>query len=52
MINHSNTTKGLKKGTLTHTKYLKRTGSLINKKTSYKKLLPIYLACEKWGYSL
>jgi hypothetical protein len=46
-IDYSNTTKGLGKGTLVYTRRLKRAGLLVNKETSYKKLLPIYLACEK-----
>jgi hypothetical protein len=51
-MDYSNTTKGLGKGTLAHTRCLKRARSLVNKKMSYKKLLPIYLACEKQGHSL
>jgi hypothetical protein len=52
MMDHSNTTKGLGKGTLAHTRHLKRARLLVDKETSYKKLIPIYLACEKQGYSL
>jgi hypothetical protein len=52
MIDHSNTTKGLGKGTLADTRRLKRAGSLVDKEMSYKKLLPIYLACKKQRYSL
>jgi hypothetical protein len=47
MINHSNTTKGLGKGTLVYTKCLKRAGSLVDEEMFYKKLIPIYLVCEK-----
>jgi hypothetical protein len=47
MINYSNTTKGLGKGTLVYTKCLKRARSLIDKEMSYKKLLPIYLIYKK-----
>jgi hypothetical protein len=42
-MDHSNTTKGLKKGTLVYTKHLKRAKLLIDKEISYKKLLPVYL---------
>jgi hypothetical protein len=52
IIDYSNTTKGLRKGTLVYTRRLKRAGLLVDEKTSYKKLLPICLACEKQGYSL
>jgi hypothetical protein len=52
MMDYSNTTKGLGKGTLAHIRHLKRARSLIDKKMSYKKLLPIYLVYEKQGYSL
>ena len=47
MIDHFDTTKGLRKGTLAYIRHLKRARLLVDKKTSYKKLLPIYLACEK-----
>jgi hypothetical protein len=47
MIDHFNTTKGLGKGTLAYTKYLKKAKSLIDKEMSCKKLLPIYLVYEK-----
>jgi len=46
-MDYFNTTKGLGKGTLVYTRRLKRAGSLVDKKSSHKKLLPIYLACEK-----
>jgi hypothetical protein len=46
-MDHFNTTKGLRKGILAYTRCLKRAKSLIDKETSYKKLLPIYLVCEK-----
>jgi hypothetical protein len=52
MMDYSNTTKGLGKGTLVHTRFLKRARSLIDKEIFYKKLLPIYLACEKQRHSL
>jgi hypothetical protein len=51
-MDYSNTTKGLGKGTLVYTRCLKRAGLLVDKETSYKKLLPIYLACKKQGHSL
>jgi len=51
-MDHSNTTKGPGKGTLVYTRRLKRARSLIDEETSYKKLLPVCLACEKQGYSL
>jgi len=51
-MDHSNTTKGLGKGTLVRTRRLKKAGSLVDEETSRKKLLPIYLACEKRGHSL
>jgi len=51
-MDYSDTTKGLGKGTLVCTRRLKRAGSLVDKETSRKKLLPIYLACEKRGHSL
>jgi hypothetical protein len=51
-MDYSNTTKGLRKGTLARTRRLKRAGSLVDEETSRKKLLPIYLACKKRGYSL
>jgi hypothetical protein len=47
MIDYFNTTKGLGKGTLAYIRYLKRARLLINKKISYKKLIPIYLVCKK-----
>ena len=47
MIDYSNTTKGLRKGTLVYTRYLKRAGLLVDKEISYKKLLPIYLVYKK-----
>jgi hypothetical protein len=46
-MDHSNTTKGLRKGTLVYTRRLKRAGSLVDKETFYKKLLPICLAYKK-----
>jgi hypothetical protein len=52
MMDHSNTTKGLGKGTLAYTRRLKRARSLVDEKTSCKKLIPIYLVCEKQGHSL
>ena len=51
-MDHFNTTNGLKKGTLVYTKCSKRARSLINKETSHKKLLPVYLTCEKQKHSL
>jgi len=51
-MDYSNTTKGLGKGTLVYTRRLKRARLVIDKETSYKKLLPIYLACKKQGHSL
>jgi len=51
-MDYSDTTKGLGKGTLVYTKRLKRARSLVDKETSYKKLLPVYLVCEKRGHSL
>jgi hypothetical protein len=47
IMDHFNTTKSLGKGTLAHTERLKRAGSLVNKETSRKKLLPMYLICKK-----
>jgi len=47
MIDYSSTTKGLGKGTLVYTRCLKRARLLVDKETSYKKLLPMCLACEK-----
>lgn len=52
IIDHSNTTKGLGKGTSACTRRLKRAGLLVDEETSYKKLLPVCLACEKQGHSL
>ena len=52
MIDHSNTTKGLGKWTLVYTRCLKRARLLVDKKTSHKKLLPIYLVYKKQGHSL
>jgi hypothetical protein len=46
-MDYSNTTKGLRKGTLVRTRRLKRAGLLVDEETSYKKLLPIYLAYKK-----
>jgi len=46
-MDYSNTTKGLGKGTLARTRRLKRARLLVDKETSYKKLLPVCLACEK-----
>jgi len=46
-MDYSNTTKGLGKGTLARTRRLKRAGLLVDKETSRKKLIPIYLACKK-----
>jgi len=46
-MDYSNTTKGLGKETLAYTRRLKRAKLLVDKETSYKKLLPVYLACEK-----
>ena len=46
-MDYSNTTKGPGKGTLVYTKRLKRAGLLVDKEMSRKKLLPVYLACEK-----
>jgi len=51
-MDHSNTTKGLGKGTLAYTRRLKRARLLVDKETSYKKLLPVYLAYKKRGHSL
>jgi hypothetical protein len=51
-MDHFNTTKGLGKGTLAYIRHLKRARSLVDKEMFYKKLLPIYLVCEKQGYSL
>jgi hypothetical protein len=51
-MDYSNTTKGLRKGTLARTRRLKRAGLLVDKEMSHKKLLPMYLACKKRGYSL
>jgi len=51
-MDYFNTTKGLGKGTLVYTRRLKKARLLVDKEISYKKLLPIYLACEKRGYSL
>ena len=47
IINYFNTTKGPGKGTLVYTRRLKRARLLVDKETSHKKLLPIYLACKK-----
>jgi hypothetical protein len=47
MMDHFNTTKGLRKGILVYTRHLKRAKLLINKKISCKKLLPIYLVYKK-----
>jgi hypothetical protein len=47
MMDYFNTIKGLGKETLAYIKYLKRARSLVDKEMSYKKLLLIYLACEK-----
>jgi hypothetical protein len=52
MMDYSNTTKGLGKGTLAYTRCLKRARLLIDKEISHKKLIPVYLACEKQGHSL
>jgi hypothetical protein len=52
IMDYSNTTKGPRKGTLARTRRLKRAGSLVDKETSRKKLLPVYLACKKRGHSL
>ena len=52
IIDYSNTTKGLRKGTLARTRYLKRAGLLVDKEISYKKLLPVCLAYKKQGHSL
>ena len=52
IIDHSNTTKGPGKGTLVYTRRLKRARSLVDKETSRKKLLPVYLAYKKRGHSL
>jgi hypothetical protein len=46
-MDHFNTTKGLRKGILVYTRYLKRVRLLIDKKMSYKKLLPVYLVYKK-----
>jgi len=51
-MDYSDTTKGLGKETLAYTRRLKRAGSLVDEETSYKKLLPVCLACEKRGHSL
>jgi len=51
-MDYSNTTKGPGKGTLVHTRRLKRARSLVDKETSHKKLLPMCLVCEKQGHSL
>jgi len=51
-MDHSDTTKGLGKGTLVYTRRLKRARLLVDKEMSYKKLLPIYLAYKKQGHSL
>ena len=52
IMDHSDTTKGLGKGTLARTRRSKRAGLLVDEETSCKKLLPIYLACKKRGHSL
>ena len=52
IIDYSNTTKGLGKGTLVRTRRLKRARLLVDEETSRKKLLSIYLVCEKRGHSL
>jgi len=46
-MDYSNTTKGLGKGTLVYTRRLKRAKLLVDEETSHKKLLPMYLVCEK-----
>jgi len=51
-MDYSNTIKGLGKGTLAYIRRLKRAGLLVDKETSYKKLIPMCLACEKQGHSL
>ena len=51
-MDYSDTTKGLGKGTLACTRRLKRAGLLVDEETFRKKLLPVYLACEKRGHSL
>jgi hypothetical protein len=47
MMDYFNTTKGLGKGILIYTRRLKRAGLLIDEEMFYKKLLPMYLVCEK-----
>ena len=47
MMDHSNTTKGPRIGTLARTRRLKRAGLLVDEEMSCKKLLPICLACKK-----
>ena len=50
---HSNTTKGLRRGrALICNRRLKRAGTLVDKKTSYKKLTPKYLVYGIQGHSL
>jgi len=51
-MDYFDTTKGPGKETLAYTRRLKRARSLVDKETSYKKLLPVCLACEKQGHSL
>jgi hypothetical protein len=46
-MDYFNITKGLGKGTLAYTRRLKRARSLIDKETSYKKLIPVYLVYKK-----
>jgi len=51
-MDYSNTTKGLGKETLAYTRRLKRARLLVDKKTFYKKLLPMCLVYKKQGHSL
>ena len=52
-MDYSNTTKGLQRGnTLVRNRRLKRAGILVDKETSYKKLIPKYLACGIRGHTI
>jgi len=51
-MDYFNTTKDPGKVTLAYTRRLKRARLLVDKEMSYKKLLPVCLACEKRGHSL
>ena len=52
-MDYSNTTKGLRRGkALVYKSRLKRAGTLVDKETSYKKLIPKCLAYGIQGHSL